>query len=579
MIRDEILESIDNIYDVTMESGMTVDSAILELCDKYNMIIQETDMDYISSYNIYQEAAYTKDDANGSIFKKVFNTIKDVIKRLITLIKTTFNKIFGKIKSAGAGKKTKHLINDYKVNKKKSELAKIAAKYGLAVSIALIPAAVIGPIVGMANTKIISFVFDHVERKYNPIKALEQEAKKKKTVKNPVIDAENIYLDKGNKDYRENNKKRFTNEIRITIVSPDSIKVETSYNFKAVRSAVDKINKCLKSKATLCEKYQAIELMNKKRKSLLDFNDEVVGLAEHLVSSAYGDKKQVYEYNEDEIKHMLDSITECEKILSDLSDNKEYQKLVKSNKKIYDKEVKLNKIIMELIRECYSNINTVDGLITEMFAAKWDNDSAYDENIIKELRKMLMKANLSRDASADDVTGDSTIKAYPFLCTPSTNGKTSYNEIYKYPGIPADKSSYKDIFKQRFGENFSLTHAHYEASKETYSPFITTLGRGYIVIGYAIDTLKAAGYNNIKLEEDTKNGKTTTKYFTDNNGKSIVAPCGFVLNYEDIINNGIPQITPKMCFDVYMKYQKEHWNDTSTSPTNAYNVSLKAVKL
>ena len=53
MIRDEILESIDNIYDVTMESGMTVDSVILELCDKYNMIIQETDMDYISSYNIY----------------------------------------------------------------------------------------------------------------------------------------------------------------------------------------------------------------------------------------------------------------------------------------------------------------------------------------------------------------------------------------------------------------------------------------------------------------------------------------------------------------------------------------------
>ena len=53
----------------------------------------------------------------------------------------------------------------------------------------------------------------------------------------------------------------------------------------------------------------------------------------------------------------------------------------------------------------------------------------------------------------------------------------------------------------------------------------------------------------------------------------------FVLNYEDIINNGIPQITPKMCFDVYMKYQKGHWNDTSTSPTNAYNVSLKAVKL
>ena len=124
------------------------------------------------------------------------------------------------------------------------------------------------------------------------------------------------------------------------------------------------------------------------------FLQEVVGLAEHLVSSAYGDKKQVYEYNEDEIKHMLDSITECEKILSDLSDNKEYQKLVKSNKKIYDKEVKLNKIIMELIRECYSNINTVDGLITEMFAAKWDNDSAYDEKIINELRKMLMKANL-----------------------------------------------------------------------------------------------------------------------------------------------------------------------------------------
>ena len=172
MIRDEILESIDNIYDVTMESGMTVDSAILELCDKYNMIIQETDMDYISSYNIYQEAASTKDDANDSIFKKVFNTIKDVIKRLITLIKTTFNKIFGKIKSAGVGKKTNHLINDYKVNKKKSELARIAAKYGLAVSIALIPVAVIGPVVGMANTKIISFVFDHVERKYNPIKAL-----------------------------------------------------------------------------------------------------------------------------------------------------------------------------------------------------------------------------------------------------------------------------------------------------------------------------------------------------------------------------------------------------------------------
>lgn len=291
MIRDEILESIDNIYDVTMESGMTVDSAILELCDKYNMIIQETDMDYISSYNIYQEAASTKDDANDSIFKKVFNTIKDVIKRLITLIKTTFNKIFGKIKSAGVGKKTKHLINDYKVNKKKSELARIAAKYGLAVSIALIPVAVIGPVVGMANTKIISFVFDHVERKYNPIKALEQEAKKKKTVKNPVIDAENIYLDKKNKHYREVDKEQFMDEIRITIVSPDSIKVETSYNFKAVRSAVDKINKCLKSKAKLCEKYQAIELMNKKRKSLLDFNDEVVGLAEHLVSSAYGDKK------------------------------------------------------------------------------------------------------------------------------------------------------------------------------------------------------------------------------------------------------------------------------------------------
>lgn len=568
MIKEEIIESIDNISNIVMESGITIDDTILHLYDKCNMLIQESDINNIEVDDIYQETFYMEaKKTETNIFVRAFNALKDLIRRFIAFMKKSFNNIFGKTKKKNAGNIVSRLIDDNKKRGTNSVLDKVASAYG--VSLIVVGGTLTGTAIRYRYfTNEYGYPVSFSEAKQKIKQDLKSITVDKFSKKSPISVAEDSY-DKQDVAVKT---KRFEHEVTIIADSPDKVSIKTNYDFAAVSSTINKINKCLKQKTKLCEKYKVIEMTDKKRQELSKYNDDIKKYHYDFLNILYTDKPTHYEYDEKVFKHMIDSITECEKMLTALSNNKEYMKLTKNDKNIYNEEVSINKTIMNIIRTCYTNTTTIEKLVSKTFDDKWDAIIRYDEQIINKLKEMLKKNELSTS-----VDGNSTIKAYPFLRVPTTKNGSIYDRVYKYPGISENYPEHEKIFSSMFDEDFSLTYAHYN-SKEKHCPFIIPLGRGYIVIGYEINVFKAAKENNMKLDTFEKNGKTITKYLTDNNGKPMNSPCGFVIKYDDIVSNGIPQINIKMCFDVYMKYQKNHWDNDKPSLIDAPNMTLKSIK-
>lgn len=99
-VRNEILDSIDNLNQVTMESTFEVFGSLLNACDKASMITEYSNSEDLSMFSIFQEAEVKEGDtkANAEAKKnsfgyKLIHFIPNLLKKLWAFIKSAWNGI------------------------------------------------------------------------------------------------------------------------------------------------------------------------------------------------------------------------------------------------------------------------------------------------------------------------------------------------------------------------------------------------------------------------------------------------------------------------------------------------------
>lgn len=92
-VRNEILDSINDLNQVTMESTFDVFGSMLNACEKANMITEyASDASELDMFAIFQEAEVSKDgEKNQSFGYKLIHFIPNLIKKLIAVIKSAWS--------------------------------------------------------------------------------------------------------------------------------------------------------------------------------------------------------------------------------------------------------------------------------------------------------------------------------------------------------------------------------------------------------------------------------------------------------------------------------------------------------
>ena len=114
MIISEVLDAIDNINNITLESEINICQNILESYNKLDMILESNCDTDISTYSIYQEGKnfdkfkdeFKKQNEGKSTINKIIFAIPRIIKSLIRLIISKFKKNSEKIDSIDMPLKT-----------------------------------------------------------------------------------------------------------------------------------------------------------------------------------------------------------------------------------------------------------------------------------------------------------------------------------------------------------------------------------------------------------------------------------------------------------------------------------------
>ena len=104
MLTNEILSSIDNIDEVTMEAEMNVISAMINEYDKAAMIMENYNGDSYDCFEVFQEGF--KDQVNQPVFG---NKGENIFKRIIMVIPRLIALLVRKIKSAWNNRKSQRL--------------------------------------------------------------------------------------------------------------------------------------------------------------------------------------------------------------------------------------------------------------------------------------------------------------------------------------------------------------------------------------------------------------------------------------------------------------------------------------
>ena len=230
-------------------------------------------------------------------------------------------------------------------------------------------------------------------------------------------------------------------------------------------------------------------------------------------------------------------------------------------------KAELNKFYIQFERYVSNTVDSVKALRTLSDSIKKnDSKNKYYEEMTAKIEDMLKK-----DMSTDK--GDSTITAYPYLVTRNRNEDFTESIMPKIVAdIPAGslRKIARSNSKVRPGEN-----------PTEFVPAVGTItfnNEDYCLIVYEFTPILHADRFNITTKCDDED-KNVIMYFTDRFRRNIYAYSGYLVKWSDIKTNGIPIINNKMCFDIYMDYQKKqyyeknHEQDTFSNP-----VILKAIK-
>ena len=228
----------------------------------------------------------------------------------------------------------------------------------------------------------------------------------------------------------------------------------------------------------------------------------------------------------------------------------------------------LNKFYIQFERYVSNTVDSVKALRTLSDSIKKnDPKNKYYEEMTVKIKDMLKK-----DMPTDK--GDSTITAYPYLYTKSRNFD------FCWPGAIMPK-----IFASKYPESLAATAISGVEYGKIPTGFVTTVGtvtfnnEDYCLIVYEFEPLPYADRFNITPKREDKD-KDVIVYFTDRVHRNIYASSGYLVKWSDIKANGIPIINKKMCFDIYMDYQKKHYYAKTLDEQRAFSdpVTLKAIK-
>lgn len=220
-----------------------------------------------------------------------------------------------------------------------------------------------------------------------------------------------------------------------------------------------------------------------------------------------------------------------------------------------------------------NNITETINIITKIFDIKLDKTNTNqdtnqvnintDQEITSEQKELIDKIDkMLKDNIDENDSGGGSIPAYPMLYT-----RTFYND-FGQGFIPS-------IFEEPLNSIGSavLKYKHHPnrfVDSQLDSIFhrcIAIIGNGeYIYIGYSFNSEIYAKEHNIEIREvkadvDDRYRKGTREYFSDSVCRRIYCLSGYVVSIDEINKKGIPIINHKMCFDIYMDFQKKHFYD------------------
>ena len=231
-------------------------------------------------------------------------------------------------------------------------------------------------------------------------------------------------------------------------------------------------------------------------------------------------------------------------------------------------KAELNKFYIQFERYVSNTVDSVKALraLSDSIKKNDPKNKYYEEMTVK------IKDMLKKDMPTDK--GDSTITAYPYLYT------RVRNQDFAYPGAIMPK-----IFDGKYPESLASTAISGTEYNKHPTGFIPTVGtvtfnnEDYCLIVYEFEPLPYADRFNITPKREDKD-KDVIVYFTDRVHRNIYASSGYLVKWSDIKANGIPIINKKMCFDIYMDYQKKHYYAKTLDEQRAFSdpVTLKAIK-
>ena len=231
-------------------------------------------------------------------------------------------------------------------------------------------------------------------------------------------------------------------------------------------------------------------------------------------------------------------------------------------------KAELNKFYIQFERYVSNTVDSVKALRTLSDSIKKnDPKNKYYEEMTVKIKDMLKK-----DMPTDK--GDSTITAYPYLYT------RVRNQDFAYPGAIMPK-----IFDGKYPESLASTAISGTEYNKHPTGLIPTVGtvtfnnEDYCLIVYEFEPLLYVDRFNITPKREDKD-KDVIVYFKERAHRNIYASSGYLVKWSDIKTNGIPIINNKMCFDIYMDYQKKYFYSTTDSERRTFSnpVTLKAIK-
>lgn len=267
-----------------------------------------------------------------------------------------------------------------------------------------------------------------------------------------------------------------------------------------------------------------------------------------------------------DIEDFVKDVDEIEEMYNDFDkviNNKDSSNGV-TNTFTNETKAELNKFYVQFERYVSNTIDSVKALrVLADSIKKNDPKNKYYEEMTVKIKDMLKK-DMSTDKS------NSTITAYPYLYT-------------KCRGLDfSQKTMIPKIFGGKLPENLTATALSGTKPGAHVVDIVPTAGtvtfndEDYCLIVYAFEPIHHAKRFNITTERDGD----IIEFFTDRFGRNIYASSGYLVKWSDIKAKGIPIINNKMCFDLYMDYQKKYYYAVTDTDRNTFSnpVTLKAIK-